>query len=389
MANKGYVMMQQRMIVFLHRSEPLIASWIVLDETGKIIQAVSEAPLTAGIKNTEVLIIVPTEEVLLTQVSLPKMNRQRLMQALPFALEEQLIDDVEKLHFAIGEYQANHAFPVAIVAKQKMDAWIAALKAIEISPAAIFPSVFILPVAEKAWFINSYAGVSTTRTGKFTGFACDEANLAELLKLKMAEEKEEIETVSSDYSHLQLLEKYATDISDEPPINLLQSPYRSKRKATNTKRIWTLAGVLMCAWIILLLFSNIGSLIILHLQVKKIDNDIFQIYKRNFPQATSLVAPRERMQDKLKSTFAQANKNNFLALLALIGKSLSDNKEIHLQNLDFRDKQLTLDLIAGSFDSLDAFTEAMTQQGLNVKRQNAAIVGTTVKATLQISAGEA
>ena len=47
-------------------------------------------------QDAETIAIVPAQDVLLTTAELPKLSRQRLMLALPFALEEQLIDDVFK-----------------------------------------------------------------------------------------------------------------------------------------------------------------------------------------------------------------------------------------------------------------------------------------------------
>ena len=65
------------------------------------------ASLTSAVVDKEVIVVVPARDVLLISAQLPKMNRSRLLQALPFALEEQLIDDVEDLHFAAGVEQAN------------------------------------------------------------------------------------------------------------------------------------------------------------------------------------------------------------------------------------------------------------------------------------------
>ena len=48
------------------------------------------------------IVIVPSEDVLVTTVTLPKMNRSRLLQAIPYALEEQVIEDVDTMHFAAG-----------------------------------------------------------------------------------------------------------------------------------------------------------------------------------------------------------------------------------------------------------------------------------------------
>ena len=49
-----------------------------------------------------VVVFVSATNILLTQVELPAMNKQRLARAIPFSLEEHVASDVEQLHFAIG-----------------------------------------------------------------------------------------------------------------------------------------------------------------------------------------------------------------------------------------------------------------------------------------------
>lgn len=383
--------MANRLLIYLHSVEPLQASWVELDDTNKIIHSMANTSLPDNLGDVEVIAIIPAQDVLLTQVTLPKMNKQRLMQALPFALEEQLLDEVENLHFAVSEQYVDDFLPVAVIAKQKIEAWLNALKAVNISPSTLIPLTYTLSFESNTWHINTHEENCVIRTGKYSGFTCEPDNLKTILDFKLAEEKDKdsIQMVRSKLSELQLLEQNALQILNEPPINLLQGAYRAKRKATQVKKIWFLAGSLVAAWILLALFSNIVSFFILHSEVNKIETQINTIYKHHFPQATSVVAPRQRLEEKLKSSFAQANKNNFLALLSLIAKGMTANNGIHLQTLDFREKQLTLEVVADSFDALDAYTAALTQQGLDVRRQNAAIAGTQVKANLLIKAGEA
>ena len=52
----------------------------------------------------------------------------RLRQALPFALEEQVAEDLNLLHFAAGRRAPNGEVPAAIVRRQDLDAWLATLR---------------------------------------------------------------------------------------------------------------------------------------------------------------------------------------------------------------------------------------------------------------------
>src|SRR6185437_9490013 len=107
-------------------------------------------------------------------------------------------------------------------------------------------------------------------------------------------------------------DKIAILLGANPYINLLQGLYRPQYKSTQTKKIWIIASIAGIAWFFLSLCSNAISFFILHYAKNTIEQEINQIYHDAFPTATSVVAPRERMENALKQISANANKNDFL-----------------------------------------------------------------------------
>ncbi len=382
----------QKIIVILNAVDPTHASWIMVDNAEHAHQPILHgnlSDLALHANDSEFIVIVPAENVLLLQANLPKLSQTRLQQALPYAVEDQLIDDVNNLHFASGAYQADNTYPVAVTTKQKMDEWLNPFKQFNISPSALIPATLTLPTQENTWYILERGTTAIVRTGQYSGFACDKNNLEPLLQAKLAEESHQ-NSIAMERLHLteaQWLEKIASDISTLPTINLLQDTYQTKRKASHIKKIWEVAGYLAAAWIGLLILNHLVSFFILHHQVSKIDGEIAQIYKRNFPQAASVSAPRQRMEEKLKTISGQANKNAFLILLAKTGPAFAEVSGIRLQKLEYREKQIILNVTAAAFENLDSFTQALSQQGLTVKQQNVAISGAQVNATLAIRVG--
>jgi general secretion pathway protein L len=401
--------MSKRTIIYLHTTELQQASWIVF-ENGKVEQSaqrghLSDIPLS--VKENDITVIVPARDVVLTQATLPKLNHQRLMQALPFAIEEQLIDELDNLHFAIADTQVDGVIATAIVAKKKMDEWLALLSENSIKPTQLYSAVFTLPLTEKNWAISLEQDSCVIRKDKYAGFAAELANLSLLIELSVKESLEKPEcihvynTLESSaaidvpsavinqvlLSEQEWLAKMTTWIDTQPAINLLQGAYRAERKSSETRKIWNLAGSLAIAWIAIAFFSNLISFFILHHEENRIDTAINVIYKKNFPDSSSIVAPRERMESKLSSLTESANKNYFLVLLAKIGNNLTKIPRLQLKNMDFRDNQLNLEVTAAKFDDLDTLVKSLTQEGLNVKQQNAGISGTEVKATLSIKRG--
>ena len=77
--------------------------WLQLDDEGRpqgsvhagaLTDAASEAP------GQRIVVLVSGADCLLTRVSIPGGSRQKLLRAVPYALEEQLSEEVENLHFA-------------------------------------------------------------------------------------------------------------------------------------------------------------------------------------------------------------------------------------------------------------------------------------------------
>jgi general secretion pathway protein L len=386
-------MKHQRIIIYLHPTSSTQVSWLVIDEANQIIESVFNGDLTQFPTHTnadDIRIIVPTEHVLLHRVALPKLSRQRLLQALPFALEEQLIDDVSNLHFALGDYQADGTWPVAIVATQKMQEWSQLCKEINVIPRAFIPSIYLLPYSEKTWHINTDENHCLVRTEKYCGFACEKQNLDIMLDLTLAEDanKQDIQLQRTDKREQDLLEALAHTPLDTP-INILQGLHQPKAQSTQTKKIWILTGYLAIALIALGVFSNIVSFFILNTQANKLDTAINAIYKKNFPNAKSVIAPRERMTEKLRGSEGSLTKNSLLILLGQIGKALSETQGVRIQTLEFKEQLLKLTVVADAFANLDKLTSALTQQGLTVKQQNAETAGNQVKATITIRQGAA
>ena len=101
--------------------------WICVDDNGTrqsrvATGSIDQAAIEVG--DRAVIVLVPATDVLTTSVHIPVRGAAKLRAALPFALEEDLADDIESLHFAAGKPRASGRLPVAIVARDKMNEWL-------------------------------------------------------------------------------------------------------------------------------------------------------------------------------------------------------------------------------------------------------------------------
>lgn len=133
-----------------------------------------------------VVVLVPSEYVLLTQVALPVMNRQRLVKAIPFALEETLASDVDDLHFAAGPRNDDEHNACAVVDCGQMDSWLAQLKEVNIQPDVVTSATCAVPFEAGDWSLlvsdMTRSGGIVLRTGAQSGLTLDHNNLVPLLR---------------------------------------------------------------------------------------------------------------------------------------------------------------------------------------------------------------
>src|SRR6267378_4338708 len=123
-----------------------------------------------GLASAEDIIVwTPAAETLLLRARLPTRSPSKIAQALPFALEDQLIDAPEKLHFAFTR-EADGTLAVAVTRRDRIEGWLAALAAAGLAPARLAPVTLSLPLADRSWTLAFRDGEMVLRCGPHAGF---------------------------------------------------------------------------------------------------------------------------------------------------------------------------------------------------------------------------
>ena len=117
-------------------------------------------------------VLVPTEAVLLLAVDLPIANRAKRLAALPFAIEDRIVDPVDAVHLAIGAELSPKRFLVGVVRHERMAEWIARIEEAGLDHAALVPDALALPrPGESEWAVDLGSTRAVVRRGDGTGFA--------------------------------------------------------------------------------------------------------------------------------------------------------------------------------------------------------------------------
>jgi general secretion pathway protein L len=111
------------LIVRLQDDAPV--EWMVVDDEGARKSETGSGSLAeaaAAAAGRRVIALMPSLDVITLRTDLP-VKGSKLLAALPYALEDQLADDVDVLHFAPGKREADGSLPVAVASKDRIEHW--------------------------------------------------------------------------------------------------------------------------------------------------------------------------------------------------------------------------------------------------------------------------
>jgi general secretion pathway protein L len=368
-------------------------SWLHLDSTGVargVIHTGSLADAAAEASGLRVLVLMPATDCLLTSVRMPGRNRKKLLQAVPYALEEQLSDDVEKLHFAVGVELDGGNWQVAVINKQRMETLMAALGEAGLDVQEVIPEQLAVPQTEGGDSVLIDHDMATVRNGTYSGYAVDRDNLGVVLAAGKQEDEgtavlqlyveQDATPDPGDYPAEVRIEHYARDplsiLSqglDIKAINLLQGEFGQSGEWNRIWRPWRATAALLLAGV---LISNAVMAVDYYRLGKESDQLKIQIeetFRKTFPETKRLVNPRAQMQQKLDQLQnRQGTGNRFLDLIGQAGVVIKDTKGVEVTGANYRGGRLDLDLMVSNLQLLDQLKQALTKGNkLSVEIQSA------------------
>ena len=382
----------------LLRKDPANAAawcWLSLDNEGRPQGSIYTGTLAdAAIEASgqRVVVLVSGAAGLLTRVSIPVRGRQRLLRAVPYALEEQLSEEVDNLHFAVGTTQEDGAWPVAVISKPFMDSLTADFLEAGLDVQQVIPEILALPNNGEETSVLVENDVALVRTGSSSGFAVDSDNLGIMLAARMADEeaslqplhlfvsKDELRPDMAEYVGETLVEPFAGDPLnvfarglESGSINLLQGAYSRSGDWARLLRPWRATAALLVAGIII---SNVVMGIDyfrLSRESEQLHAQIEKTFREALPEIQRIVNPRIQMQQRLDALQRrQGTGGGFLSLLGQSGSVLKGTQGVQVSGATFRAGRLDVDLTVSNLQLLDELKQALMKSGrLSVEIQSA------------------
>lgn len=373
--------------------------WMLLDEASGVNRASGEDPLDQVATITrdmnwsgKTIVLVPGEQVLFTSASIPTRQQRKILQALPYMVEEQLAQDVEESHFAVGDRTGRGEIAVAVVDREQMRSWLDSLQRAGLTAQVMVTDSVCVPMLGEHRNILIDADRALIRSDKNLAMAVDRELLGTLLSLpEKVEEGEESEGVSflidpevEESISLQLTQwqaelncpvsKELLDYSpfetlcrnyDSAAINLLQAEFAPVESVSNSTASWrSVASVAVgCFFLHILLLTGKGAY--LSFAADGFKQDAMALYVDVYPKDRNIRDIRRRWQAHLRSSNTAVQQKDFLTVLGEAARNM-DGSRLQLDNVNFNEKRgdLILQMRGDSSDRLVEYVERLVKRGM-------------------------
>ncbi len=346
--------------------------------SGKIISVYPEngdiGALTAAAGPRPVTLIMDGRDVHVLEVSIPAKSYRQAKQAAPFAIEDDVADDLEKLHVVCSRSETSGKRAVAVIGRQLIEENIEVLRTANINIEKIIPDFLALPRRDDCWSVMQLDDRVLVRTGEEYGFSCDGELLATLLERLELESPLGIDiygmAVPIPLPNLPPIQQHrvegaemvflAATVMSSNLLDVLPDRYRAV--AHFGKQGLKITTIFLVLALILHLGLSWRTSQRLSSEVARLRSDESTLLKQSFPEISRVVNAELQAQQVLTELRAhRGNDSGVLEILHLVGQSMRNgtNQGLELSGINYADGVVNLRITASDIASLERFSGAL------------------------------
>lgn len=309
-------------------------------------------------------LVLPVEAVTACVVSLPTRKARWLRQALPFAVEELLAEDVELMHLALGEALADGRQRVFALRRSWLAAW---LQLCPQAPAQIAVDADLLPgegtqllELHGRWLLGGEGAARLALDLEDWPALAASCPAPHRALCRVGQQVAQAEQVP--------VEEPFVWLSRQPlRNNLAQAEFASHTDSAGWQVWKPLAGVLGL-WLLLQLGFNLGQGWYLQREADRYGAASEALYRELFPEDTRLVDIRAQFDQHLRQAVG-GGEAQLLGLLGQVSQALLSEGAVRIRQLDYSEQRgdLALQVQAPGFAELERLRERLQENGLAVQ----------------------
>ena len=393
--------MTDSLIIKINKEIDQDIEWIAINSSTLNIEEQSKgliSKIPQEYKKYKTTIIVPGTDVSITSVDLPIKSRKKLRTAIPYALEDQLADDLKLLHFSSGKRLSNGHLPIAVVNRSLIQNWIDQLHKNKIYPIAMYAEnqcltkkteTISLLIENSKIHINDGYSIELIFDNLDPEIAIssiinhlDNENKKEKLNYKaekiqifsskkMCEQySDAIANIKNKYKNVKvktldnhILQFQAKNLLSSSGINLLQGKFKVTKEYRHLLKLWRnsiLLSVLLA--IVVMIFFTLENNQLSN-QVEQLKTIFLREYQVIAPNAKNIKDPRSIIRSLQLGNVSNKESGLFLNLLTKFSSSLKQTNNIQIQGISYRNEILDIRLLTPNIMMLDVVIQNINKSG--------------------------
>ena len=352
---------------------------------------------------TSFVFLAPAETTLFREVEYDSTERSIFRKTIPYSLEDDLVNDVEDLHFAFSTPE-NDKVLVTAIAKTSVDQWLGDFNAENLELKKLVPEGQLIPLFDNGWTLLVDGDRWLLRYGIAHAVAIekDTALIALQLLLDEAEQfpdKLYLFTSSGQYEEvLQLLPELLRGITQwqekdywdviadnyNPSVllNILQGDYAQRLPYLKWVSQWRTPLILLAVVLVVQLLAGLANQYKLSQENVELRREVESIVRQVIPTGP---ADPVRLRRKV-SSMQGSTSEGFVSLLNQSASLLMRTKGLSIKSLNYNERQneIRLTIIVDSFKDVETVRASLEESGLEAQMTGSNQDGDKVRAGLKI-----
>jgi general secretion pathway protein L len=335
----------------------------------------------------EIVVIVAIEHTLLLEAEVAARSREQLLRAIPFAVEDQLAEPVEGLHFSAIPHPRGSGQLVLAVRRERLREWLADLSSRGIRPDRMLVDALLLPLPQGSIIALIEGDCVLVRSGAARAFAASIDELPEWLVLadaaRDADGRSRVRfaggsapaldaarfTVEREPGPGEALAVLAAGLrAQSASPDLLVGEFAPRHRGEPLRKLWRLAAVFAVAAIV----AGFGWVLLdrhlLGQRVAALRGEIGSLYSQIYPGSPVQANAIDRVRADYRVLGGRNGEGGALELLAQVAPLVSSSPQTFIKGVEYRSGALELVLLTPGVASLDQLRESIdTLPGLSAE----------------------
>jgi general secretion pathway protein L len=319
-------------------------------------------------------LVLPVEVASAFAVSLPTQKARWLRQALPYAVEELLAEDVEQLHLALGERMADGRYRVIAVRRALLAGWLKQLESAGIQVSGIYLDADLLPREHsQLLLLDGRALLGGDGEARLAlGAQAWPELLAQLpTSIQICGPAAQAPVGIDDYRPLAEPYRWLAQ-GRVAAVDLAQGEFAVKAASSGVGP-WKPLLAVVGLWLVLQWAFNLGQTWHLERQGDAYAAASRALYQQLFPEDTRIVNLRAQFDEHL--LLGRVGTSGFLPLLSQVAAAQGQGaaSALSIEQVDYSASRghLALQVRAADFAALEQLRQRLGEAGLNVQLDSA------------------